>query len=228
VWVYTPPEYSSGDGREYGLMVLLDGLSYVKMVPTPTILDNLIAVGLIEPMVAVIPDSLDVMTRMRELILHEPFNQFLVEELIPWVRENYSVTRDPGRVVVGGASAGGLAAAYAAIEYPDVFGNVLSQSGAFSFGRPGEEGFEWLAGQIASREQVAVRFYLDAGSLETKSLRPVGDAPNLIVANHRLRDVLQEKGCFVHYHEFSGGHDYISWRGSFAEAILSLIGKMEQ
>ena len=70
---------------------------------------------------------------------------------------------------------------------------------------------------------MAVRFYLDAGSLETKSLRPVGDAPNLIAANHKLRDVLREKGYFVRYHEFSGGHDYISWRGSFSDAILSLL-----
>jgi len=194
----------------------------VEMVPTPTILDNLTVAGLIEPMVAVIPDSLGMNTRMRELILHEPFNAFLVEELVPWVRERYSVTRDPSRVVVGGASAGGLAAAYAAFEHPDVFGNVLSQSGAFRFGRPGEEGFEWLTGQIASRKRVAVRFYLDAGSLETKSLRPMGGAPSLLEANHKLRDVLREKGYFVHYHEFSGGHDYISWRGSFSRAMQSL------
>ncbi|MFX1484761.1 MAG: enterochelin esterase domain-containing protein, partial [Promethearchaeota archaeon] len=107
VWVYAPPGYSPDDGREYGLIVLFDGKSYVDMVPTPTILDNLTAAERIKPMVAVIPDSLGMMTRIRELILNEDFNRFLVEELVPWVRENWSVTRDPSRVVVGGVSAGG-------------------------------------------------------------------------------------------------------------------------
>jgi enterochelin esterase family protein len=223
VWVYTPPGYASDDGREYGLLVLFDGKSYVELVPTPTILDNLTAAGLIQPMVAVIPDSLGMMTRIRELILNEEFKRFLVEELMPWVRGNWSVTRDPRRVVVGGASAGGLAAAYAAFEHPEVFRNVLSQSGAFSFGKTSEEGYEWLTGQVASRERVDVRFHLDWGSLETKSLRPLGDAPNLVTANHRLRYVLREKGYFVHYHEFSGGHDYISWRGSFVDGLLTLF-----
>jgi len=54
-------------------------------------------------------------------------------------------------------------------------------------------------------------------------MQPVGDAPNLMVANHKLRDVLREKGYLVHYHEFSGGHDYISWRGSFADGLLVLF-----
>lgn len=150
-----------------------------------------------------------------------------MEELVPWISENYLVTRDPSQIFVGGASAGGLAAAYAALEHPEVFGNVISQSGAFSFGKPGEEGFEWLTEQIASKEKVAVKFYLDAGSLETKSLRPIGDAPNLIAASHRLRDVLRDMGYFVHYHQFSGGHDYISWRGCFAKGLLVLLGKDE-
>ena len=39
-----------------------------------------------------------------------------------------------------------------------------------------------------------------------------------------LRDALQEMGYFVHYHEFSGGHDYISWRGSLTDGVLSLVG----
>jgi pimeloyl-ACP methyl ester carboxylesterase len=38
---------------------------------------------------------------------------------------------DPRRVIVTGSSAGGLAAAYVALMRPDLFGNVLSRSGAF-------------------------------------------------------------------------------------------------
>ncbi|MHA1924742.1 MAG: alpha/beta hydrolase-fold protein [Candidatus Thorarchaeota archaeon] len=224
VWVYTPPGYDTKQDVEYGLVILFDGPSYADKVPTPTILDNLLASGLVPPMVAVFPDSLGVNIRIRELILHSPFNKFLAKELLPWIRENYSVTKNPVKVIVGGASAGGLAAAYAGLEHPELFGNILSQSGAFSFGRPSEEGYEWITRQFAMKEKLPLKFYLDAGSLETKSLRDIGDAPNLILANRNLVSVLQEKGYPVHYHEFSGGHDYISWRGTFSEGLLSLVG----
>ncbi|MHA1939982.1 MAG: alpha/beta hydrolase-fold protein [Candidatus Thorarchaeota archaeon] len=224
VWVYTPSGYTTKQNVKCGLVVLFDGLSYADKVPTPIILDNLLASGLVPPMVAVFPDSLGVSTRIRELILHSPFNEFLATELLPWIWENYSVTRNPEKVVVGGASAGGLAAAYAGLEHPELFGNILSQSGAFSFGRPGEEGYEWITHQFAMREKLPLKFYLDAGSLETKSLRDIGDAPNLILSNQNLVSVLQEKGYVVHYHEFSGGHDYISWKGTFPEGLLYLVG----
>ena len=32
------------------------------------------------------------------------------------------------------------------------------------------------------------------------------------------------KGYDVHYHEFPGGHDRLTWRGSLADGLLSLIG----
>ena len=49
--------------------------------------------------------------RLRELLLHAPFNEFLTQELVPWARENYHISSDPSKTIVGGSSAGGLAAA---------------------------------------------------------------------------------------------------------------------
>jgi len=37
--------------------------------------------------------------------------------------------------------------------------------------------------------------------------------------------VLQAKGYRVTYSEFVGGHNEVCWRGSFANAIMALIGK---
>jgi enterochelin esterase family protein len=209
-------------------LVLFDGLAYVNHVPTPTILDNLVDAGLIQPVVAVFPDSISSSIRLQELVLHPPFNEFLAKELIPWIQSNFHVTDDPQKTVVGGSSAGGVAATYAAMELPDIFGNVLSQSGAFRFGLPGEEGHEWLTRQFAAREKLPLKFYLDAGSLETKSLRQIGDAPTLLESNHNFRKVLEEMGYDVLYHEFSGGHDYISWRGTLSDGLLYLLGSSSQ
>src|ERR1051326_117862 len=130
VWVYTPPGYTTS-GEPYGLLVLFDGLAYIDLIPTPTILDNLLSEGKIPPLVAVIPDSLDQETRNRELPCHTPFVEFLTQELLPWVHARYHVSSDPAQAIVGGASYGGLAAAFVGLKASEHFGNALSQSDSF-------------------------------------------------------------------------------------------------
>jgi enterochelin esterase-like enzyme len=36
--------------------------------------------------------------------------------------------------------------------------------------------------------------------------------------------VLLAKGYEVHYQEFVGGHDYLSWRGTLADGLILLTG----
>jgi len=224
VWVYTPAGYNSGADTRYALLVLFDGWGYAYLMPTFTILDSLIATGEIPPTVMVMPDSLEPEVRMKELVYHPPFNQFLVTELIPWALTRYAVTSDAGQTVVGGSSAGGLAAAYAALEHPEVFGNVLSQSGAFTLLPEGETESGWLARQFATREKLPIKFHLDAGTLEVNSYRDLRGGVSPLAGNQHLREALIEKGYDVHYTEFSGGHDYISWQGTFGEGLAFLLG----
>ena len=117
-----------------------------------------------------------------------------------------------------------LAAAFAALHHPGTFGCVLSQSGAFRHNPEGEEEPFWLARQFAAREKLDLSFHLDAGLLEAHSLWDAGPGPSLLEANRHLRDVLRSKGYPVHYTEFAGGHDYISWRGTLAGALQALLG----
>src|SRR5262249_28260586 len=130
VWVYTPPGYTP-DGEPCGLLLLFDGAGYKGTVPAPTILDNLLAEGEIPPLVAVLVDNPDPQARSRELPCHPPLVDCLAEELLPWLEQHYHITADPARRIVGGASYGGLAAAFVGFERPDLFGNVLAQSGSF-------------------------------------------------------------------------------------------------
>jgi enterochelin esterase-like enzyme len=71
--------------------------------------------------------------RTLELSCNSSFTQFLVAELLPWVRQRYQVTRNPANTAVGGASRGGLAAACAALDHPEIFGNLFSQSRFFVY-----------------------------------------------------------------------------------------------
>ncbi|HEX3553927.1 MAG TPA: enterochelin esterase [Thermoanaerobaculia bacterium] len=223
VRIYTPPGYDP-QGKPLGLLVVLDGRTYTSDVPTPTILDNLLAARRIPPLMAVFVANPSPETRSLELSCHPPFTEFLARELIPWVRRGYRVTTDPARTVIAGSSLGGLAAACAASQAPDVFGNVLSLSGSFNWQRPGETEPEGLARQLATVPKLPLRFYLEAGLMEDRP-RPGAGGPSLLTANRHLRTVLQAKGYAVEYREFNGGHSILNWRGSLADGLLALFGR---
>ncbi len=221
VWVYTPPGYTP-DGAPYDLLLLFDGGSYTQIVPTPTILDNLLAAGLLPPLIAVLPGNPDQPTRSRELPCHPPFVDFLTQGLLPWARGRWHFTDDPARTVVAGSSYGGLAAAFAALRRPDVFGNVLSQAGSFMWKPDGEREPSWLPRQYAAAPRLPLRLYLDIGLLESAPSRD--DGPSGVAANRHMRDILRAKGYPVHYAEFCGGHDYLCWQGTLADGLRALRG----
>jgi enterochelin esterase family protein len=222
VWVYTPPGYNV-TGVPYGLMVIFDGFAYTLLVPTPVILDNLLAKELIPPMVAVVLDNPTPTSRNVEMACNPRFADFLASEVVPWVRANYHVTKDAGKTIVAGSSFGGLAATFAAFRHPEVFGNVISQSGSFWWKPEGDAEHEWLTRQFVTSPRLPVRFYLEIGLMESGPTPDNG--PEMVVVNRHMRDVLLAKGYFVHYSEFNGGHEYLNWRGTFADALLALVGK---
>ncbi|HET6890977.1 MAG TPA: alpha/beta hydrolase-fold protein [Pyrinomonadaceae bacterium] len=221
IWIYTPHEYAASK-KPYGLLVLSDGGLYVNSARVATTLDNLIAAGLIPPLVAVMVDNPD---RVRELCSLE-YADFLAQEIVPWARVNYHVTDRPEQTIIGGASLGGLAAAFIGFKHPEVFGNVLSQSGSFDFKCDEKKDWEWLTLQFAANPRLPLRFSFEAGLLENTGRGPVGRpfGPSLLVANRNLRDTLQSKGYSVHYTEFNGNHTMFNWRGTLASHLIALVG----
>lgn len=226
VWIFTPPGYKA-EGRPYHLVILFDGSGYVTLIPAPVVLDNLLARGLIPPTVALLVDSGRGEARDRELTCNPQFAEFLTKELLPWVRQRYHVTTDPSQTVIGGASFGGLAAAYVAMKHPEIFGNVLSQSGSFWWKPDNEEEYEWLTRQFVVSPKLPIRFYLQIGLLENLSTaRP--DSPTMLVANRHLRDVLQIKGYSVHLQEISGGHDFFAWQATLGDGLTYLLNSKKE
>jgi enterochelin esterase family protein len=219
ITVFQPANGVSGE--TFNLLVVFDGESYGRDggVPTPTILDNLTHELRIPPTVAVLVNSQ--MTRNRDLLCSEPFAWFVARELVPWVREKYHVTADPTRTAVAGSSYGGLAAAWVAFRHPDVFGNVVSQSGSFNYVPKRAVAHDsdyytetgWLIRQFVRAPTLQLRFYLQVGRFE-----------GLSEPNRHLRDVLEAKGYQVTFAEYSGNHDYLSWRNSLGEGLMVVFG----
>jgi enterochelin esterase family protein len=221
-WVYTPPGYVR-DGKPCGLIVMFDGPLYSFLIPTPTILDNLLAKSRMPPMVALILDNPTIHSRETEFACYEPYAEFIAKEAIPWVRSNYNITTDPSQTVVSGASFGGLAATFIGLRHPEIFGNVLSQSGSFWWKPNNENEPEWLTRQFVAGKKLPLRFYLAVGLFETGP-SPHG-APDMVAVNRHMRDVLKAKGYDVGYSECYCGHDYLNWRATLPEALTFLFGR---
>jgi enterochelin esterase family protein len=221
VWAYTPPGYEK-TAAPCGLLILFDGGAYTGWIPTPVILDNLFFEKRIPLLVAAFIGHPGLPARNSELTCSPPFTRFLTEELLPWLRRSYRLTEDPGLTIIGGSSNGALGAAFAAFRHPEIFGNVLSQSGAFMSSPAEEAEPEWLIRQFAASPRLPIRFHLDCGLMEAHPA--AGAGPNIVTANRHMRDVLRAKGYWVHYQEFNGGHEYLNWRGTLADGLIALLG----
>jgi enterochelin esterase family protein len=221
--VYTPADYPKSCGAGCNLILAFDGGMYLGAMPLPTILDSLTAARRTPPTVAILFDNGGT-TRLDDLANHDRFATFVADELIPWARAQWTVTRDPSRTIITGSSAGGLAAAYIAFKRPDLFGNVLSQSGAFWRGNEGanDAPFEWVTAQYQSAPKRDIRFVLEVGALETTGAMG-GAAPSLVAANRKLRDALVAKQYRVEYFEVPGGqHSPETWGVRLPFGIVAL------
>lgn len=227
IWIYTPPGYDPTAGA-YPLLVLLDGAAYVsnRFGSAPTTLDNLINAGRIRPVIVVFDGG----NRGGGPAGRGTYGEALVKELMPMLRATYPISTGPADTVIGGFSAGGTAAAEIALLHPDIFGNVLSQSGAFRGRLPGAEEPNSTAQAYLAAPRKPIRFYLEVGLYDNVpgASRPVHDLvldETNLMGNRHLRDVLRAKGYDVTYREVGGAHEFVHWRAMLADGLLTLLGR---
>lgn len=199
-------------------LVVFDGHSAQSVLQIPRTLENLTAAGRIPAYTTIfvhLPES----TRDDHLSAVPELREYLSRELMPWARTHLGVPGDGGRNVVAGVSRGGLAAVWAALELPGLFGAAISHSGSFWWSPPGAD-VEWLTRSVAGRPPAGTRFYLDVGTLE---VRPVPGGVTMLDVNRRMRDALRAHGFPVTYTEYAGSHDYVNWRRTFADALQAVL-----
>jgi enterochelin esterase-like enzyme len=212
VWLYRPAQ-----AVPQALLVLFDGQVYREHVPTPRIVDNLQADGLIPPTAVVLVANASPEARGTELPPNPLFARFLAEELMPWVREQ-GLAQPAQATLIGGSSYGGLASAYAGLELSHWFGGVLSLSGSYWWAPTGERP-GWMMRAYSQAPQRPVRFYLDAGHYESSRSGRDG----ILETSRHLGDVLRAKGHVVTQREHATGHDYLHWQGALACGLVALL-----
>ena len=218
VWLYKSPDTAGPPTRTYNLFVFLQK-EYIDELAVPATLQKLVATGEIPPTVAVVLDTST--ERPTDIANRAKFDQFVTANLLPWLHAKLGRLPEPKNVVIAGFSVGGLNAAYIAYRHPDVFGNVLAQSGAFWRGNEGaNDPPEWLTNELRNKPRLPLRFYIEVGSEETRR------SPNGVIfveANRHLRDVLAMKEYVFRYSEVPRNiHDPEHLRPTLGAGIVYL------
>ena len=216
ITVYIPEGYNEKNGP-YGVLVLNDGFEYINILSAKNVLDNLISKRKIPHIIAVFIDSTK--DRASNLKCNDKFNEFVVKEVLAFVKERFNISDNPQENVIGGYSLGGLAASYMALKYPHVFGNVLSQSGSYWYKREGDDLEEdlWITGQFKQSKKLSLRFYINVGVIEPKV--------SMIDTNINFSESLRELGYDVKFEKFGSGHDYLCWGETLAYGLIYLLSK---
>jgi enterochelin esterase family protein len=214
VYVYKPVGWTAERPQPYPLLVGLGAFGHGIGMRVDRMVDTLIATGELPTMVVALVD----LSGGDEATRYEATGDFILDELLPYLRTRYNVTSEPGDVVVSGTSRRGMVAALLAFEHPDVFGNVLSLSGSYYWHPDDVPEFEWLPRRYAFAERRPVRLYLAAGELET-FVTPGNHGHYLVATNRHMRDVLVARGYDLEYVEFNGVHSELNWQDWLAAGL---------
>ncbi len=206
LYLYAPPNVT----EPYPLLVVWDGPDYLRRGRLTQIVDNLIAQKRIAPVGLAMIDHGGA-ARLSEYMMNEATLLWLDRFVLPFVRQRLDLSDAPGSWGVMGASMGGLMALYTGLRVPQVFGNVLAQSGAFQF--QVEDRPLPIFEMIRLGERQPIRIWQDVGTLE-----------GLLEANQAMSMLLRSRGYDTRYAEFSAGHNYTAWANSLWRGLAWLFG----
>ena len=201
--------YAPAEAGPWPLLVVFDGNDYARRARLATIADNLIAERRTRPFaMALLHHGRD--ARVVEYAANDVTLAFVIDCVLPLARKHLDLLARPGGYAALGASMGGLMAMYSGLRAPEVFGAVISQSGAFGV-RPGRESIVFHLVRTLPRRLRKV--WMDVGHLEY-----------LAPENRRLRRALRERGYEVTYREYHGGHNWTAWRDDVWRGLEAVFG----
>lgn len=217
LWIPENPGGSSGR-----LCVFLDGELYLERVGAIPVFTDLQTKGQIPPLAAVFVSYGELESRHHDYICSHRYNRFLIEELLPWMRENGPHGVDDGGHLIGGLSLSGLAAAYAAIEHPDVFPLALCQSPSAWWNK------QWICDHVEHAAPPSARFWISVGRGETETdvrHSPTGMHQEIsqLDSCRALARALTGQSIANKLSEFDGGHDMECWGADLPHGLEWLL-----
>jgi len=203
VWV----EEGVNDGH---CRIFLDAELYIERVKTAEIVRELV------PMITcVYLSSGEAIDRHTDFACNEEFASFLAYDLAKWIDQ---YTGRSNEFELCGLSLSGLAAAHAAITYPQVFPRILCQSPSAWWND------EWLAKHIDGKNLSKIKCWLSVGDRETDenvTHEPTGmvQKTSQVSSCRRLTQAISKAGATVKHNLYEGGHDPVCWSAELPSAL---------
>ncbi len=123
LWVYTPPGYDANDGKDYRLLVLMDGQWAMNVLEVPYIADALIKHGRMQPIIIAMLASGAQSERVTEYVGNDKHYASIAAELLPFLQAEHRI--EPLNLGLGGFGEGAVAAAHAALKNPAITGHLI-------------------------------------------------------------------------------------------------------
>jgi enterochelin esterase-like enzyme len=203
VRVYTPPCYDPAADRRYPVLYLLHGQSFNddqwERLGVPETADRLIAAGEVAPFMVVMPQEYYYLQDMTA----SAFPSALVNEVLPWVEENFAACNESACRAIGGLSRGATWAAWIGYQSWPLFGAIGLHS--LPTASIGNLRYTWLP---AIPEDQRPRLYLDIGIKD----------PYYPYASE-FESYLDESRVTHQWHLNSGGHDEEYWSAHVEEYL---------
>jgi enterochelin esterase family protein len=217
-WVYTPPGYDPRAPGLYPVVYLLHGFgdreeAWIDAGRANTIADNLIAQGLIKPVIIVMPYGHPVPVESRDYAKDysarntAAMQKDLVGEVIPLVERDYRADPRASERAIVGLSMGGGQALTIGLGNPSLFKWV----GAFSAAPP-ERDLEATFADVIGDPAVRPSLVWIA----------VGKDDSLLKRNEAFHEWLQKEGIAHTWTVSDGAHEWPVWR-SYLPQFLELI-----
>ncbi|MBU1112301.1 MAG: 4-alpha-glucanotransferase, partial [Candidatus Omnitrophica bacterium] len=233
VKIYLPFKYNDrkNQTRRYPTVYFQDGEDYLnlKLTDAGRILDNLIEAGQIEPLIGVfvIPPEEQGRNRKTEYLERKnDYAQFFTSELVPAVDQKYRSFRNAGQRLISGYCYGGLISLYIALNRPDVFAQVASQSG-YLFLRLKDIFSEFRPASRVSKDPTAVSIYLSEGRYSRYvKINGHQEKFDFVRANRRFRnDLGVNQYRQVKFRQLASGHSWESWRNDLPDILRHFFGR---
>lgn len=230
--IYTPPAYTDDTDRSYPVLYLLHGMggdenAWTELGRAQHILDNLIARGLAEHMIVVMPngnvsqsaapgetaEGLRVPTLQLPQTMDGTFEE-VFPEIVAYVDSNYRTIPDKAHRAVAGLSMGGFHTLHLARLYPD-FADYLGLFSPKIYPFEGTESmvyadFDSRLAQVFAKKPTLV--WLGIGKMDF-----------LYDENAGFRHKLDASGYPYTYYESDGGHTWRNWRIYLTEFLPLLF-----
>ena len=138
--VYLPPEYMRDYQKRYPVFYLISGTTdteevYYKVGRVNYIMDNLLAAGKVKEMIVVMPygnpmklKKPDPSAAPQTRFGGDPFSKDLINDLMPYIEQNYRTKNDRDSRAIGGFSRGGNQALFNGLSNLDKFSYLCSYS----------------------------------------------------------------------------------------------------